>query len=273
MLAGRLYGIPIAGTMAHSFVQAFDDEMEAFRAFARVYPETVLLVDTYDTIEGVKKVIALARELGDGLQGARACGSIPATCSRFRRRRARCSTRRGCRRSASSRAAGSTRRRSPTLLAAGAPIDGFGVGTDLVVSADAPSLDIVYKLTEYAGEGRIKLSSGKRTLPGRKAGLPHLRRTARPRSDTIARADETLPGTPLLQPVMRGGRRLAKPASARRHPRALPGRRSRAARGASARSTRRRALPRRRSARRSSAEREVRERLTARMRGKLQENA
>ena len=173
VLAGRLYGIPIAGTMAHSFVQAFDDEMEAFRAFARVYPETVLLVDTYDTIEGVKKVIALAKELGDAFK-------VRAVQARFRRPRctfkggARAPRRgRPARRSASSRAAGSTRRRSPSSFPSGAPIDGFGVGTDLVVSADAPSLDIVYKLTEYAGEGRIKLSSGKRTLARPQAGVPH----------------------------------------------------------------------------------------------------
>src|SRR5690606_36544001 len=65
VLAGRIYGTPVAGTMAHSYIQAHDREMEAFRAFARLYPDTILLVDTYDTIEGVRKVIELAEELGE----------------------------------------------------------------------------------------------------------------------------------------------------------------------------------------------------------------
>ncbi len=211
VLAGRLYGIPIAGTMAHAFVQAFDDEMEAFRAFASVYPETVLLVDTYDTLEGVKKVIALARELGDAFK-VRAVrldsGDISALAKEVRALLDGA----GLNRVGIFASGGLDEARIAALLSADAPIDGFGVGTDLVVSADAPSLDIVYKLTEYAGEGRIKLSSGKRTLPGEKQVF-RVFDGGTAAGDTIARADEALPGTALLRPVMRAGRRLEKPES------------------------------------------------------------
>ncbi len=167
VLAGRLYGIPIAGTMAHSFVQAFDQEIEAFRAFARVYPETVLLVDTYDTIEGVKKVIALAKELGDAfkVRAVRLDSGDLVALSKGARALLDAA---GLSKVGIFASGGLAEAKIAELLSSGAPIDGFGVGTDLVVSGDAPSLDIVYKLTEYAGEGRIKLSSGKRTLPGRK---------------------------------------------------------------------------------------------------------
>jgi nicotinate phosphoribosyltransferase len=192
--------------MAHSFVQAFDDESEAFRAFARVYPETVLLVDTYDTLEGVKKVIALSKELGADFK-VRAVrldsGDIAALAKASRALLDEA----GLKQVGIFASGGLDETKIAALLAAGAPIDGFGVGTDLVVSADAPSLDIVYKLTEYSGKGRIKLSSGKRTLPGRKQVFRVIENGAMAH-DTIARADETLPGTPLLTQVMRAGRRI-----------------------------------------------------------------
>jgi nicotinate phosphoribosyltransferase len=206
VLAGKLYGIPVAGTMAHSFVQAFDDESEAFRAFARVYPETVLLVDTYDTLEGVKKVIALAKELGSDFQ-VRAVRLDSGDLAALAKASRALLDEAGLENVGIFASGGLDETKIAALLAAGAPIDGFGVGTDLVVSADAPSLDIVYKLTEYASEGRIKLSSGKRTLPGRKQVFRVIENGAMA-GDTIARADETLPGTPLLKQVMRAGRRI-----------------------------------------------------------------
>jgi nicotinate phosphoribosyltransferase len=209
VLAGRLYGIPIAGTMAHSFVQAFDDEMEALRAFARVYPETVLLIDTYDTIEGVKKVIALSKELGADfkVRAVRLDSGDLVALSKGARALLDAA---GLKDVGIFASGGLDEAKIAALLAAGAPIEGFGVGTDLVVSADAPSLDIVYKLTEYAGKGRIKLSSGKRTLPGRKQVFRSIENGAAT-GDTIADADETLAGVPLLRPVMRAGRRLGAP--------------------------------------------------------------
>lgn len=93
------------------------------------------------------------------------------------------------------------------LLAAGAPIDAFGVGTEMSVSADAPALDLAYKLTCYAGTGRTKLSAGKRILPGRKQVFRRME-NGLAAGDTIARGEEHLSGRPLLRPVMRGGRCL-----------------------------------------------------------------
>ena len=95
--AGQAYGLKIAGTMAHSYIQAHDDEGDAFRAFAHLYPDTVLLVDTYDTLAGVRKVVDLARELGPAFHWP-ACGWIPATCARWPSVHAKFSTRPACHR-------------------------------------------------------------------------------------------------------------------------------------------------------------------------------
>ena len=165
--AGRRYGVPITGTMAHSFIQSFDDEMDAFRSFARVYPSTVLLVDTYDPIAGVKKVVALAKELGDAfkVRGVRIDSGDLTALSKAARR---ILDEAGLPQVQIVASGGLDEYVILDLVAAGAPIDVFGVGTDLAVSGDAPALDIVYKLTEFGGEGRVKLSVGKRSLPGRK---------------------------------------------------------------------------------------------------------
>lgn len=207
VIAGKTYGIPISGTMAHSFVQAYEHEIDAFRDFAKVFPETVLLVDTYDTLEGVRKVIALARELGDAfkVRAVRIDSGDLVTLSREARALLDAAGLDSVRVFASG---GLNERRIAELVADGAAIDAFGVGTDLIVSTDAPGFDIVYKLTEYAGAARMKLSSGKRTLPGRKQVFRELWDGVIGR-DVIARHDETLPGTPLLQQVMKDGARLS----------------------------------------------------------------
>jgi nicotinate phosphoribosyltransferase len=201
VLAGERYGVPIAGTMAHSYVQAHHDEAEAFAAFARIYPDTVLLVDTYDTLAGVRKVTELAGTLGEAfkIRGVRLDSGDLAALSRETRRLLNDA---GLARLEIIASGGLDEDAIDRLLASGAPIDGFGVGTNLGVSHDAPALDIAYKLTEYAGKGRLKLSPGKPILPGRK----QIFRGAD--GDTIARADEELPGSPLLTEVMRGGRRV-----------------------------------------------------------------
>jgi len=205
--AGRRYGVPITGTMAHSFVQSFDDELAAFRAFARVYPSTVLLVDTYDPVSGVKKVVELARELGDSfkVRGVRIDSGDLVALSKAARQILDDA---GLRNVQIVVSGGLDEFVILDLLAAGAPIDVFGVGTDLAVSADAPALDIVYKLTEFGGEGRVKLSVGKRSLPGRKQIFRAFENDIAV-GDTIARAEESLPGTPLLRPVMLAGKRVA----------------------------------------------------------------
>jgi nicotinate phosphoribosyltransferase len=207
VLAGRTYGIPIAGTMAHSFVQAYDSEAEAFRAFASVFPETTLLVDTYDTLTGVGKVIALGRELGERFR-IRAIRLDSGDLVRLSRDARAMLDGAGLSRVRIFASGGLDEREIAGLIARGAQIDGFGVGTDLVVSGDTPSLDLVYKLTEYSGSGRMKLSPDKRTLPGRKQVFRQWKDGALAR-DVIARHDEALAGTPLLRQVMRRGERIS----------------------------------------------------------------
>lgn len=208
-LAGQIYDIPVSGTMAHSFIEACDSERAAMESFARIFPGTVLLVDTYDTLTGVRRVCELAAELGEAFRisavrldsgdlGALACEA---------RAMLDAAGLSGVQIFASG---GLSEEAIAELLGEGAPVDGFGVGTDMSVSRDAPGLDIAYKLTEYAGEGRLKLSSGKRTLPGRKQLFRRIE-DGRATGDVIARADESLDGEALLAPAMRGGRRVAAP--------------------------------------------------------------
>jgi nicotinate phosphoribosyltransferase len=207
VMAGKIYGIPISGTMAHSFVQAHSHEIDAFRDFTKVFPDTVLLVDTYDTLEGVRKVIALAQELGDEFQvrAVRIDSGDLAVLSREARALLDAAGLQSVKVFASG---GLNEKKIAKLVADGAAIDAFGVGTDMIVSTDAPAFDIVYKLTEYGGAARMKLSSGKRTLPGRKQVFRQIENGIVAR-DVIARHDETLPGTPLLKQVMRKGARIS----------------------------------------------------------------
>jgi nicotinate phosphoribosyltransferase len=206
VLAGLLYGIPVSGTMAHSYVQSHDDELQAFRAFARTWPDTVLLVDTWDTIDGVHNVVRLAAELGDDfhVRGIRLDSGDLAELARQSRRILDDA---GLDRVAIFASSSLDEDAIAALVAAGAPIDGFGVGTRMGVSADAPSLDIVYKLAEYGGRGRLKLSTGKRVLPGPKQVF-RVEENGIAVRDVIGTADKSLPGRPLLIEVMRNGKRL-----------------------------------------------------------------
>jgi nicotinate phosphoribosyltransferase len=207
VLAGRLYGLPVKGTMAHSYIQAHEDEQRAFLEFTRLYPDTVLLVDTYDTLQGVDRVIRLARELGPDFRvsAIRLDSGDLGTLSRQARERLDAAGLEGVGILVSG---GLDEDEVDRLLRAGAPIDGFGVGTSMGVSTDAPDLDMAYKLCEYAGRGRLKLSTGKPVLPGRKQVFRRLEDPPEA-GDVIARAGETLEGEPLLQPVMADGRCLA----------------------------------------------------------------
>ncbi|HJO36535.1 MAG TPA: nicotinate phosphoribosyltransferase [Gammaproteobacteria bacterium] len=207
VLAGKRYGIPITGTMAHSYVQAHADEMSAFRAFTRSYPQTTLLVDTYDTLAGVRRVIALAAELGAdfNVQAIRLDSGDLAGLARRSRQLLDAA---GLQHVKIMASGGLGEEKIAGLLAQGAPIDGFGVGTHMGVSEDAPTLDLAYKLTEYAGTGRLKDVPGKPILPGPKQVYRQCER-GEMTGDVITRADEHHPGRPLLRQVMAHGRIVA----------------------------------------------------------------
>lgn len=206
MVAGRLYGLPVVGTMAHSYIQAYDDELEAFRRFVAQYPQTTLLVDTYDTAAGVRNVIRLAEELGDDfrVQAIRIDSGDLLELSHEARRQLDAA---GLTEVGIVASGGLDEDRIAQLVAADAPINGFGVGTDLVVSRDCPSLDFAYKLVACDDQPRLKSSTGKATLPGPKQVFRHWD-DGRMTGDTIATDGEALAGEPLLRPVMRGGERL-----------------------------------------------------------------
>ncbi|MGH7471139.1 MAG: nicotinate phosphoribosyltransferase [Longimicrobiales bacterium] len=209
LLAGQRYGIPVAGTMAHSFVQAFDDEYDALRAFAQLYPGTTLLVDTYDTLQGVRNVIQLAAELGPQFN-VRALRLDSGDLVALSRQARQLLDEAGLSNVQLFASGGLDEYALRDLLDAGASFDGFGVGTRLAVSEDAPSLDMAYKLTSYAQRDRFKLSTGKRSLPGQKQVF-RVERDGRAVHDVIGRFDERLDGRPLLQPVMQNGARLLPP--------------------------------------------------------------
>ena len=202
VLAGRRHGLPVAGTMAHSYVQSFESELDAFRTFSRRTPGTTLIVDTYDSLRGVRNVVALAAERGDDFDVAAIrldSGDLAALAFSARHLLDEA----GLQRVRIFVSGGLDENRVSALVARGAPIDAFGVGTRMGVSDDAPALECVYKLTAYDGVGRIKLSPGKRVLPGRK----QIWRTDGDH-DEIGREGEELPGRPLLRTVMRDGQRL-----------------------------------------------------------------
>jgi nicotinate phosphoribosyltransferase len=204
--AGRLFGIPVFGTMAHSYVQAHDEEEQALERFAELFPGTTLLVDTYDTLEGARRVVDLARRMGNrfDVSAVRLDSGDLAELSRGVRRVLDEGGLGNVKIFASS---GLDEESIAALLGRGAPIDGFGVGTALAVSRDAPDLDLAYKLVEYGGSPRLKLSEDKVILPGAKQVFRRFEEGLMA-ADVIARPDERLEGEPLLVPVMRGGRRL-----------------------------------------------------------------
>ncbi|HMN64953.1 MAG TPA: nicotinate phosphoribosyltransferase [Burkholderiaceae bacterium] len=207
--AGLRYGIPVFGTMAHSFVQAHRSEREAFEDFARARPHRpVMLVDTYDTEAAVARVIDLYPKLaaeGIHIGGVRLdSGDLAAHAKAVRAMLDAA----GLRQVIVFASGNLDEQRIARLLADGAPIDGFGVGTALDTSSDAPTLDAVYKLQSYAGVARRKRSEGKATWPGIKQAWRLYDVQGRFARDRVGLADDAGDGEPLLQPVMRAGRRL-----------------------------------------------------------------
>ncbi|MFN0087315.1 MAG: nicotinate phosphoribosyltransferase [Blastocatellia bacterium] len=205
--AGRRFDIPVFGTAAHSFTMAFEHEIDAFRAYARVFPEsTTLLLDTYDVIHAAR----LATEFGPKLRGVRLdSGDLVAQSKQVRA----ILDEAGMRGTEILASGDLNEYLIEEMLAAGARIDSFGVGTELSTSRDAPALAGVYKLVEIESGGQIepkvKLSEEKATRPHRKQVWRERNEEGRFIADVIGMAEEDgLPGDPLLAPVMRGGRTL-----------------------------------------------------------------
>lgn len=208
VLAGKMFGIPLFGTMAHSYIQAHDEEATAFERFAHARPKgLVLLLDTYDTEEAARKVVTLAprlKEAGITISSVRLDSGNLATLSKNVRS---ILDEGGLAQVTIFGSGGLDEDRVAALLAAGAPIDGFGIGTSLTTSSDAPALDIAYKLQDYAGTPRRKQSAGKETWPGRKQVWRRYDMSGRMTGDTISLEDDAQAGEPLLHPVMRSGGR------------------------------------------------------------------
>jgi nicotinate phosphoribosyltransferase len=212
VLAGKLYGIGLSGTMAHSFVMAFPGEREAFRAYADVFGNgTILLVDTYDVSEGIRNAIRTAHELearGERLSGIRIDSGDLIKIARSARK--------------AFDAAGlpyvkivgtgnldefAIRR----IIGSKAPVDSFGVGTHMGTSSDAPVLDVIYKMSEVTDNLRrfvpvMKFSEGKVTFPGRKQIFRRTNASGVFKKDILALEKEKVPGIPLLVPVVKKGK-------------------------------------------------------------------
>jgi len=206
--AGRLFGMPVYGTMAHSYVQAHEDEIRAFECFARSQPENaVLLIDTYDTVRAAHRVadlaIRLARE-GIYISGVRLDSGDLGDLARQVRAIFDAA---GCPGITIFASGNIDEFRLRDLVGEGAPIDGYGVGTRMNTSADWPYLDCAYKLQEFDGQPRRKRSPDKATWPGRKQVWRRTDATGRFAGDTIGLVSEGADGEALLVPVMRSGRR------------------------------------------------------------------
>ncbi len=200
--AARVYGLRAAGTMAHSYIESFPTEADAFRAFAKDFPkQTTFLVDTYDTLNGVRTAIGVIRELRlEDHLGIRLDSGDLDPLSREARRLLDDADLELVRIFASG---GLDETDVDSLVRAGAPIDAFGIGTRMGVAADSPYLDSVYKLVEYDGRPMLKLSAAKASAPGRKQVFRSVA------ADVIGLRDEPVPPAmePLLVPVMQKGRR------------------------------------------------------------------
>jgi len=210
VLAGQQFGIPLFGTMAHSYIQMHDDEAEAFENFGRARPKNLtLLIDTYDTEAAARKVVAVARRLAASSISVAAVRIDSGDLVELSKKVRRILDDGGLAAVAIFASGGLDEDDLTRIIRSGAPINGFGMGTSLTTSFDAPALDCAYKLQEYAGIARRKRSLGKATWPGRKQVWRRFGADGRMAGDVVAREDERQDGEPLLELVMRGGARLA----------------------------------------------------------------
>jgi nicotinate phosphoribosyltransferase len=212
VLAGMTYDIPVFGTMAHSFIMSFDKELEAFRAFAKTFPnKSTLLIDTYNDLAGAENAAVVAKELeakGTRLAGVRLDSGDLAEISKKVRQLL---DEKGLGYVTIFASGDLDEYRIEELLRNGAKIDAFGVGTRMGTSADRPYVDVIYKLCETQGENGefspiMKLSEGKITLPGRKQVYRTKDTEGNFSKDVLALADEKLKADPLLIPVMEDGK-------------------------------------------------------------------
>jgi len=214
MMAEHEFGIPIYGTMAHSFIEAYDSESAAFESFARARPSNLtLLLDTYDSEAAARRVVALAPRLagrGITIRAVRLDSGDLLALSKSVRRILDAG---GLPQVTIFASGGLDEDNVQELIAAGAPIDGFGIGTSLTTSSDVPALDCAYKLQEYAGLARRKRSTGKATWPGRKQIWRRYGPDGRMAGDTLSLENDAQDGESLILPVMKNGRRLGPPAS------------------------------------------------------------
>ncbi len=211
VMAGMKYGIPIFGTMAHSYITSFNEEIDAFRSYAETFPKnTVLLIDTYDTVSGAQKAAAVGREMlarGERLTGVRLDSGDMAALSKEVRAVLRGA---GLGDVMIFASGGFDEYKIARAIEKAAEIDAFGVGTKMGVAADAPYTDMAYKLVKYNGQPVLKLSSGKKTLVDEKQVF-RSRNEGKLTGDTIALRTERLGGEPMLRRVMGSGKRLEPP--------------------------------------------------------------
>jgi len=209
--AGMEYGIPLVGTMAHSFVMSFSSELEAFRAYARTFPDRpTLLIDTYDTLQGAKHAVSVARELaaaggGGQLGGVRLdSGDLGTLSKKVRTLFDDCGL-------AKVRIVASSdlnEYKIEALVKADAPIDIYGVGTELITAKPVAAIPGIYKLVEDAGGARMKLSPEKQSGPGKKQIFRRIGADGKYAKDIVALHDEPVAGTPLLTLAVKNGRRV-----------------------------------------------------------------
>ena len=216
VLAGKLYKIPVAGTMAHSFIMSFKQELDSFLAYSTIFPDkTTLLVDTYNTKKGIENAVIIGlylKESGHRLQGIRLDSGNIISLSKFARKAL---DKAGLRFVKIFASGNLDEYRIKAILSGGGCVDNFGVGTHMGTSIDAPSLDVIYKISEVTDEeGKflptMKLSKDKVTYPGRKQVFRESDKRGRFVKDILGLEDEKISGRPLLKKVVSSGKIIYK---------------------------------------------------------------
>jgi nicotinate phosphoribosyltransferase len=224
LLAEPAFGIPLYGTMAHSFIQAHDDESSAFARFAMARPQGLtLLIDTFDTEAAAQKVVQLAPRLQAAGIAIKAVRIDSGDLVEHARKVRRILDQGGLKQVEIFVSGGLDENALQRFVREQAPIDGGGIGTSLATASKAPALDCAYKLQEYAGRPRLKRSEGKATWPGRKQVFRRYDTDGLMVGDIVSLERDQAAGEPLLRPVMRSGRKvpgLPTLAEARCHARA-----------------------------------------------------